>query len=97
MSHLITGVPGSSAYFVGSIISYSNEVKQNILGVTAATLAQFGLAIERFGPTAILVRAVPAVLGHGDPQALLRVVDCVALTPLRLRLPEMICVTARAV
>lgn len=38
----------------------------------APALAQFGLAIERFGPTAVLVRAVPAVLAAGDPQALLR-------------------------
>ena len=38
----------------------------------AATLAGFGLAIERFGPTALLVRAVPAVLGKGNVQALVR-------------------------
>jgi DNA mismatch repair protein MutL len=38
----------------------------------AETLAGFGLAIERFGPTALLVRAVPAALGKGDVQALVR-------------------------
>jgi DNA mismatch repair protein MutL len=29
-------------------------------------LAEFGLDIERFGPAAMLVRAVPAMLGDGD-------------------------------
>lgn len=38
----------------------------------AATLAGFGLLLERFGPNALLVRAVPAVLGKGDVQALVR-------------------------
>ena len=38
----------------------------------AARLAEFGLAIERFGPSAMLVRAVPSVLAKGDVHALLR-------------------------
>jgi len=38
----------------------------------AGQLAEFGLALERFGPTAMLVRAVPSVLGKGDVQALVR-------------------------
>ena len=38
----------------------------------AAQLAGFGLAIERFGPAAMLVRAVPAALAGGDVQALVR-------------------------
>ena len=38
----------------------------------AAELARFGLVVERFGPAAVLVRAVPAALGKGDPQALVR-------------------------
>jgi len=35
-------------------------------------LATLGLAIERFGPSAMLVRAMPQALGGGDAQALLR-------------------------
>ncbi len=35
-------------------------------------LAEFGLALERFGPTAMLVRSVPAVLGKSDVQTLVR-------------------------
>ena len=38
----------------------------------AVDLARFGLVVERFGPAAMLIRAVPAALGKGDPQALLR-------------------------
>jgi DNA mismatch repair protein MutL len=36
------------------------------------TLAGFGLTLERFGPTALLVRTVPAVLANGNIQALVR-------------------------
>jgi nicotinamide-nucleotide amidase len=42
LSHLITTVPGSSAYFKGSIVSYANETKQDLLGVDAQTIAQYG-------------------------------------------------------
>ena len=38
----ITAVPGSSAVFAGGVISYSNEVKREILGVKAETLATVG-------------------------------------------------------
>ena len=36
----------------------------------AAELAEFGLDLERFGPNAVLVRATPALLGHGDVKSL---------------------------
>ena len=38
----ITAVPGSSAVFAGGVISYSNEVKQNVLGVSADILRNVG-------------------------------------------------------
>lgn len=38
----LTDVNGSSAYFPGGIVSYSNEVKINQLGVSADTLARVG-------------------------------------------------------
>lgn len=47
IAHLITSVPGSSDYFKGSVISYHNEVKQNILGVREATLKSFGAVSEQ--------------------------------------------------
>ena len=38
----ITAVPGSSAVFMGGVISYSNEVKREVLGVAAEALDRFG-------------------------------------------------------
>ncbi|QHW01526.1 competence/damage-inducible protein A [Spirosoma endbachense] len=46
VSSQITKVPGSSAYFWGSIVSYSNAIKVNQLGVEPATLEQFGAVSE---------------------------------------------------
>jgi DNA mismatch repair protein MutL len=40
------------------------------LEVRAAELTEFGLELERFGPAAMLVRAVPAMLGDGDIKGL---------------------------
>jgi nicotinamide-nucleotide amidase len=42
ISHLITGVPGSSDYFKGSVTAYSNEIKIKVIGVKAATLKKYG-------------------------------------------------------
>ncbi|HNW98208.1 MAG TPA: competence/damage-inducible protein A [Bacteroidales bacterium] len=42
----ITSIAGSSAYFKGSVVAYSNEVKENILGVNPATLLKFGAVSE---------------------------------------------------
>ena len=38
----ITAIPGSSAVFAGGIISYANEVKERVLGVSRETLATVG-------------------------------------------------------
>ena len=38
----ITAVPGSSAVFAGGVISYSNEVKQDVLDVSAHSLQTVG-------------------------------------------------------
>ena len=46
ISHLITSVPGSSKYFLGGIISYDNTIKENVLGVDADTLDNFGAVSE---------------------------------------------------
>jgi PncC family amidohydrolase len=42
IAHLITGVPFSSDYYLGSIISYSNSVKMGVVGVKRETLDQQG-------------------------------------------------------
>ncbi|MGC1243550.1 MAG: competence/damage-inducible protein A [Chryseosolibacter sp.] len=46
LSHLITSVPGSSDYFNGSMIAYSNDVKVKDLGVQQETLALHGAVSE---------------------------------------------------
>jgi nicotinamide-nucleotide amidase len=46
ISHRITRVAGSSAYFLGAAITYSNEEKIRSLGVSPATLERFG-AVSR--------------------------------------------------
>lgn len=38
----LTAVPGSSAYVMGGVVSYTNEVKVSHLGVTPAVLAAYG-------------------------------------------------------
>ena len=39
---MLTDVPGSSEYFLGGVVSYSNRVKENILGVSTADLQKYG-------------------------------------------------------
>ena len=46
VSAQITKISGASAYFQGSIVSYSNAVKINSLGVKSETLEQFGAVSE---------------------------------------------------
>lgn len=46
IAHLITGVPGSSGYYKGSIVAYSNEIKENELGVKREDLARHGAVSE---------------------------------------------------
>lgn len=47
IGHLISSIPGASAYFKGSIVSYSNEVKTNLLDVPKDTLYSFGAVSEQ--------------------------------------------------
>jgi len=42
ISHLITDVPGCSAVYQGSITSYSDKVKINVVGVRASTIHRYG-------------------------------------------------------
>jgi len=58
---VITNRAGSSAYFQGGVISYSNTIKQNVLGVSEATLRDHGAVSE---PCALeMARGVRAALG----------------------------------
>lgn len=42
LAHRIVQVPGSSAYFQGSVVSYSNDVKANVLGVPRSDISAHG-------------------------------------------------------
>ena len=42
MGALITNIPGSSSYFVGGIIAYSDAIKKRVVGVKPRTLRQHG-------------------------------------------------------
>jgi nicotinamide-nucleotide amidase len=82
---LITDQPGSSAYFAGGVIAYSDDVKREQLGVPAAALKRFGAvsrevalamaegARTRFGTTmAVSVTGIagPDADGSGKPVGL---------------------------
>ena len=47
IAHLITSVPGASAYFLGGVVSYANEVKINVLGVNKTDLSTYGAVSEQ--------------------------------------------------
>lgn len=42
----ITAIPGSSKFYKGGIVAYSNEAKQNLLGVSAETIEACGAVSE---------------------------------------------------
>ena len=42
IAHLITGVSGSSNYFKGSVVAYSNDIKQQVLNVDPKSIQQNG-------------------------------------------------------
>ncbi len=46
IAHLITSNPGSSVYFRGSVVSYSNDLKTSMLGVSKDTLHSHGAVSE---------------------------------------------------
>ncbi len=43
----LTSIPGSSQYFLGSIVAYDNRVKEKVLGVPAATLQAYGAVSQQ--------------------------------------------------
>jgi nicotinamide-nucleotide amidase len=47
LSHLFTSVAGSSTYFMGGVVSYSNEAKMEVLNVKQETLTKFGAVSEQ--------------------------------------------------
>jgi nicotinamide-nucleotide amidase len=47
IAHLITSIPGSSRYFTGSVVAYSNKIKEEILGVKKEIIESFGAVSEQ--------------------------------------------------
>lgn len=46
IAHMITAMPGASSWFTGSVVSYSNQAKERILGVTPETFTTTGAVSE---------------------------------------------------
>jgi nicotinamide-nucleotide amidase len=46
IARLITSVPGCSAYFTGSVVAYSNAIKENLLQVNSESIREHG-AVSR--------------------------------------------------
>jgi nicotinamide-nucleotide amidase len=46
IAHRVTNVPGASAVFLGGVVSYANEAKENFLGVRPETLKEQGAVSE---------------------------------------------------
>ncbi len=46
VSGKITSIPGASDYFLGSVVSYSNDAKVQLLGVNKSTIQEFGAVSE---------------------------------------------------
>jgi nicotinamide-nucleotide amidase len=46
IGHRLTNVPGSSKFFEGDLVTYSNDLKMGVLGVSAQTLKQYGAVSE---------------------------------------------------
>ncbi len=61
ISHLITSVPGSSAYYLGSVTSYAVSMKERVLGVPAETVERFGVVSGEVA--AVMAEGVRRVTG----------------------------------
>ncbi|MFM2156711.1 MAG: hypothetical protein RL516_1460 [Bacteroidota bacterium] len=68
MAHLITAVPGSSAYYMGSTVTYSNESKTQLLNIPASLIEKYGAVSE------------PVVLAMVESAKKLFKVDCAIAT-----------------
>jgi len=50
IAHRLTNVPGSSAYLIGGVVSYANEAKERMLGVSHQALQEHGAVSEETAP-----------------------------------------------
>jgi nicotinamide-nucleotide amidase len=80
IAHKITEIPGSSDYFLGSVVAYSNEIKRDVLGVSEKDLEDYGAVSEpvirqmaegvrrKFGADYALATSGIAGPGGGTPE-----------------------------
>ena len=80
LGHAITSAPGSSQVFLGGVIAYSNEVKENFLGIDGNLINEFSVVSEevanamadavrqKFGTTWGI--ATTGIAGPGDYQGI---------------------------
>jgi PncC family amidohydrolase len=47
LAKVLTDIPGSSNYFLGGVVAYSNEIKRQLLNVEAKTLTDYGAVSEK--------------------------------------------------
>jgi nicotinamide-nucleotide amidase len=47
LGHMITTVSGSSYYYLGGVVTYSNDLKMKLLGVKSETLKEYGAVSEQ--------------------------------------------------
>ena len=64
-------VAAAQALLIPEVVEME-EVDCDRLEEAAPVLGEIGLTLERFGPSAMLVRSVPTALGRGNVQALVR-------------------------
>ncbi|RBM41073.1 nicotinamide-nucleotide amidase [Vibrio tarriae] len=79
VAYWVTEVAGSSAWFDRSFVTYSNEAKQEMIGVREATLQQFGAVSEQtveemalgalLHSRATLAAAISGIAGPGGGSA----------------------------
>ena len=63
IGNALTAIPGSSSVYKGGVISYCNELKEQILGVSREVLVQFGAVSA---PVALAMAAGARKLMHAD-------------------------------
>jgi nicotinamide-nucleotide amidase len=63
IAKVLTDVPGSSGWFLGGVVAYSNALKQALLGVRSSTLAQHG-AVSEASAREMAIGALETLGGH---------------------------------
>lgn len=59
ISHLITAMPGASSWFTGSVVSYSNKIKETVLHVLSDTFTTAGAVSEE-----TVIQMLAGILGE---------------------------------